>query len=659
VDGLDVFQAEAAAAVAGHDPLVLAAGAAGTGKTNTLSRAREDLERRGRPVFGLAPTAKAARGLQTKTGIVSETVAKLLHELGRPDPAPRYRLPAGTTVVVDEAGMLNTAHLRQLVNLAEWHSWRLVLIGDPLQLQAVGRGGLFDELLRRGRVYALEHIHRFTHPWEAKASLQMRAGDPQALVAYQAHDRIVPGTLEEHLDQIAAAWVHRHRNGDTVAVVASTNDHVDLLNDTIQELRRTHGDLDRDTAAGIAGGEQAHVGDIVATRRNDRRLLTSVGEPVRNRELWAVTATHPDGSLAVTHHDAHGQITLPQWYVVEHVRLGYAATEYGYQSDTVTAGYSLAGDVTTRRGLYVAVTRGRDDNQIHVITTTHDVAEARDVLERILAVDRADIPAVTQRQRLAQQDHAHNTPSRPQRRPRVGRCEIPVWFDQLRDDTRNELAEAEQGIRVHTAERERLQAALDSAQSDVDRLAQPTRQQRHQLAAAHHDLNDAKVEHRLAEHRLDTSGIRGRRHARRDLAAAENRLTWANHTLDQLQQQALPDVDRYHQAAQHVHDLSDELRHHDTRELLDRYTTTDRIPELHERLDALDAWWRFATGDTVDATTLGELVDVLANVTGDHAERFRLLAEAVGRFCRDAGINLPTLEPVAPSVEPVGLDLGL
>ena len=78
---------------------------------------------------------------------------------------------------------------------------------------------------------------------------------------------------------------------------------------------------------------------MVATRRNDRRLLTSAGEPVRNRELWTVTATHPDGSLAVSHIDGHGHVTLPADYVREHVRLGYAATEHGYQSDTVTVGH--------------------------------------------------------------------------------------------------------------------------------------------------------------------------------------------------------------------------------------------------------------------------------------------------------------------------------
>jgi hypothetical protein len=78
------------------------------------------------------------------------------------------------------------------------------------------------------------------------------------------------------------------------------------------------------------------------------------------------------------------------------------------------------------------------------------------------------------------------------------------------------------------------------------------------------------------------------------LAAAEDWLAWANHTLDQLHQHTSPDVDRYHHARQQVDQLSDEFRHHARWELLDRYATTDRIPELNERLDALDTWWRFA-----------------------------------------------------------------
>ena len=101
---------------------------------------------------------------------------------------------------------------------------------------------------------------------------------------------------------------------------------------------------------------------------------------------------------------------------------------------------------TTRRGLYVGVTRGRDDNLICVITESNDVAEARDVLEAILAIDRADVPAVTQRRNLAAQHRSQ--PDAPiVDSPRPGRCRIPDWFAELYADARHDLAAAEHTVK--------------------------------------------------------------------------------------------------------------------------------------------------------------------------------------------------------------------
>jgi conjugative relaxase-like TrwC/TraI family protein len=206
-DGLDVLQADAAAAVAGTDRLVLVVGPAGVGKTTMLQRAVGDLATQRRPVFGVAPTAKAARVLGRETGVAADTVAKLLHEWHHPNRPPHdvYRLPAGTTVIVDEAGTIGTSTLHALVHLAQAEDWRLVLVGDPRQLQVVGRGGLFNELCAAGRVHELARIHRFSHPWEPAASLRLRAGDPAVLDAYEAHGRIVPGTLARLTPQACPA----------------------------------------------------------------------------------------------------------------------------------------------------------------------------------------------------------------------------------------------------------------------------------------------------------------------------------------------------------------------------------------------------------------------------------------------------------------------
>ena len=243
--GLDVLQADAAAAVAGADRLVLVVGPAGAGKTTMLERAVDDLASWDRPVFGVAPTAKAARVLQRDTGVAADTVAKLLHEWNRTDRAPldAYRLPVGTTLIVDEAGMLGTASLHRLVDLADRHGWRLALVGDPRQLQAVGRGGLFAELCATGRVHELARLHRFTERWEAAASLQLRAGNPRALDAYEAHGRIVAGPFLDHLDAIAKDWIGHTLDGRTVAITAATNDHVDAINDAVQRMRLTIGQL--------------------------------------------------------------------------------------------------------------------------------------------------------------------------------------------------------------------------------------------------------------------------------------------------------------------------------------------------------------------------------------------------------------------------------
>jgi hypothetical protein len=117
-----------------------------------------------------------------------------------------------------------------------------------------------------------------------------------------------------------------------------------------------------------------------------------------------------------------------------------------------------------------------------------------------------------------------------------GRCGIPDWFEQLRDRTQQELHDAHQVEAARSAERERLEADLRAARSEVDRLEQPTRAERDELLAAQQHVDTARRLHEAAEHRLLWSGRRSRRDARRDLAATGNQLTWAIHTLEKLRE---------------------------------------------------------------------------------------------------------------------------
>jgi conjugative relaxase-like TrwC/TraI family protein len=663
-DGLDVLQADAAAAVAGTDRLVLVVGPAGAGKTTMLQAAVDDLATQRRPVFGVAPTAKAARVLGRETGIVTDTVAKLLHEWRRTDrpPADVYRLPAGTTVIVDEAGTIGTSTLRQLVDLAEQGDWRLVLVGDPRQLQAVGRGGLFTELCATGRVHELTRIHRFTHPWEAAASLELRAGDPAALDAYEAHGRIVAGTLDDQLDRIARDWLGHHTNGKTVAIVASTNDHVDALNDAIQRLRLTVGDLDPDAAAPIAGGEHAYVGDIVATRRNDRRLCTERDEPVRNRDLWTVVAAHSGGALTVSHLCGHGTVTLPADYTRDHVRLGYAATEHGHQGDTVDVAIALVSSATTHRGLYVGVTRGRDENRIHVITDTADVGEARDVLDAVLAYDRADIPAVSQRRHLAREVSRAEPAREPEQVVPEWLTHFPDQLEQRRDDLTAGLTERAQRRTEAAAELADLQPALDATRAAWQPYAERIEAIEHELRTV---LRPAMWQ---ANHDARTAGLGHRHGAARRAKIATWRVDDAQHRIAAIHAEGAhvkEPLDAVEAEERRLAELTSPHTGHFGIDQLDR----DQLHALDQTARAIDTWTTWANGRPVPTVELAEAVSLLHDVALhapplptraseiDRTHWFELL-EPVTALLEQRGL-LPSRHHLGHHLEHAGPDLSI
>jgi conjugative relaxase-like TrwC/TraI family protein len=638
---LDPMQAEAAASVAGHDRLVLVVGPAGAGKTTMLSAAVHALASHGRPVFGLAPTAKAARVLESETGMRADTVAKLLHEWSHSDrpPEPAWRLPAGTTLIVDEAGMLATGDLHQLTDLADQHRWRLVLVGDPHQVQLVTRGGMFAELCATGRTVELDTIHRFRNQWEAAASLKLRHGDTGGLAAYLAHDRIVAGTFVEHLDHIVTDWAEHYAHGRYTAITTTTNEHVDAINRAIQRHRHqihqlADGSLD-------LGGSAFHVGDIVVTRRNDRHLRTSTGESVRNRDYWTIDAITADAGLAVTRIDEHGTITLPADYVRQHVQLGYAATEPGNQADTADRSLTLATPATTCRGLYVAITRGRDENLILVVTDSHDLGDALDTLQQILATDRADTPATSVRRELAA-----NVPPAPAVQPR---CQIPDWYHDTYRDAIADLAAARRSVERQHCEDADIERRLSELTEQLRQLAPICAPHDHAIADAHTQLDTARTRQRHAEREVADSGVFARRAARRELADATEQVDTAQAVLNELSGRARPILTQRTDLEHEYQQLRDHIRH--SRWLLRSLDNLgERIDIAQDTIAALNTWNKWASGHNVTIEGLSVAVGILQESgRSDHAS----LAAPVHAWGEQRGLRL------APSVEPHEIEVGV
>ena len=77
---------------------------------------------------------------------------------------------------MDEASLVGTLALDELVAAARDARSKVVLIGDPVQLSAIDAGGMFAALVGdRGALAAeLTDVRRFVNPWEKAASVEMR-----------------------------------------------------------------------------------------------------------------------------------------------------------------------------------------------------------------------------------------------------------------------------------------------------------------------------------------------------------------------------------------------------------------------------------------------------------------------------------------------------
>jgi len=92
--------------------------------------------------------------------------------------------------VLDEAAMTDDAGLLAFLESGRHANTKVVMVGDPRQLSAVGPGGGFEALVGRfgGAVHVLSENVRQVDPGEREALANLRSGDVAAAVAwYAAH----------------------------------------------------------------------------------------------------------------------------------------------------------------------------------------------------------------------------------------------------------------------------------------------------------------------------------------------------------------------------------------------------------------------------------------------------------------------------------------
>ncbi|AOF98836.1 Ti-type conjugative transfer relaxase TraA (plasmid) [Blastomonas sp. RAC04] len=380
-------------------------GYAGTGKSAMLGVAREAWERAGYTVQGAALSGIAAEGLEHGSRIPSRTLASLEHQWKQ----GRELLTSKHILVIDEAGMLGTRQMERVVSHAQQHGAKVVMVGDPQQLQAIEAGAAFRAAAERHGAVEIASIRRQQIDWQREATCELATGRTgEALGRYEQAGHVhVAETREAARAALVDAWERDRQAKPDVSriILTHTNDEVRALNEAVREKVRASGDLGDDVSLKVErGARQFADGDRIMFLKNERSL------GVKNGSLGTVESV---SALRMSVKLDDGKAVAFDLKDYAHLDHGYAATIHKAQGMTVDQVKLLATPGMDSHGAYVALSRHRTQVDLHY--GKDDFAD-RKALTRTLSRERGKDMASD----YARQPEKTAEASRPQLEARAG-----------------------------------------------------------------------------------------------------------------------------------------------------------------------------------------------------------------------------------------------
>ena len=233
-------------------------GYAGTGKTSLMEMIAQKGRKQYRPVVFCATTNKAAAVLNervSKAGFKAATLNKvfgisvevdsksntynarnLVNVLKDADITP------GTTVIIDEASMINEENYDILNNIAKQNDLKIIYVGDSAQLAPVGEDKI-SKVFRNGegKVITLTQVERTDDNAILKEATELRNGNPlSGISSFNDKGEGVAYISPNHQDEINNIVAHyvkglKH-NSNYFRILAFTNKAVSAYNNQVREL---------------------------------------------------------------------------------------------------------------------------------------------------------------------------------------------------------------------------------------------------------------------------------------------------------------------------------------------------------------------------------------------------------------------------------------
>ncbi|MDH5327610.1 MAG: relaxase domain-containing protein [Gammaproteobacteria bacterium] len=341
-------------------------GDAGTGKSTAMEAVRVAFESAGYRVVGNALQGKASTELSKSSGIKSQTLHSFLGDINRGD----LQLGARTVVVLDEAGMVGSRQMSDLIRETENAGAKLLLVGDNKQLQPILAGGAFKAITNELGAFPVTEIMRQKNDWAKQAVTHFSQGDiAKAMGMYFERGRlhIMDNAVDSKL-RLVSDWMEarQQRPDHSLCMIANTRAQVNDLNALARYRLKELGQLVNGTQVSTPGGDmELCVGDRLMTTRNSKyykvangTLATVAGlHTPSNERYWSVTLKLDSGRRQ--------RMMLKDYNKFEY---GYASTTHKSQGSTVHESFILISEdsMLNRELAYVANSRHTHDSHIYV-----------------------------------------------------------------------------------------------------------------------------------------------------------------------------------------------------------------------------------------------------------------------------------------------------
>ncbi len=351
--------------------LVIVEGKAGTGKTVIFDQVRDIYEKSGKTVEGICFTGRAAKELQNNSNINTKTIHSWLGQ---------REFTQNSILVVDEAGLIGSRQLSKILEQAEKNNNKVIIVGDPKQLQPIEAGGplyMIDKRLARENPECsstLVNIMRQKKEWMKEAVKLASVGAvKQSLEAYSKEKKIdFYKTPQQARAQLINDYIKENINQGqeevkAAAIITNRISDVNMINKEIREQLKEKGVV-KEKGIVLETPEklmEISVGDkIMFTKNNYSESLQ-----VRNGQVGQITSINEEKKTFVieTQEGVKKSIDTNQYKNLDY---GWAMTTYKAQGITVGRAYVYCYSKdpnASQQSTYVQISRAKEETKLYVV----------------------------------------------------------------------------------------------------------------------------------------------------------------------------------------------------------------------------------------------------------------------------------------------------